>query len=227
MAQLELLYVVVGSAFSLGLLLYTLANATRLSSPVNPRRTLDAGSIIDAHEFGLLEERLPDLEQVCIVCHTIEMPTDSLLTAVERNFQRGVRYCFYVPESRRSEITGYYQLFEAMAKVASAKTGKPTSEMIQIQSFAGEWRDCPYVFYYQRPDKQQGRVVLAIRGLQRLEGIAETYEVLPRGIAYTLIEAIRADAPTDIDTAMPPMNSDEPASNEANPIAGRIGRVTA
>lgn len=168
------------------------------------------GEDITAHELGEIEASLENLVRVVVAAHRVEAPENALRAAVERNFARRVKYEFLVSSSTKdSEKDGWINVFIAIAKVILAKEKSPykPKDVVNISRLSHDWRDSPYVFYFMVDSSNRSSVV-AFRGNQRDEGIAEMYQRLPGRLAYSLATALLSDAPT-------PMHiEEEPFFNE-------------
>lgn len=220
MTFLEWIYVAVASGFSLWLFGFSMGRARILGSPLNSAQQISAGTRLDAREMGLFEAGIQDLHRVIVLSHCIERPTDSLLSAVEANFSKGVHYTFLVSKSqRKTALDGYIKLFEAIAAV-SAKYATPES-LIDIQHLDIEWNDFPQVFYFYGKSTESPSVI-GLRGTERREGIAESYVVQPVETSYTLIQAILSDRPKTLAREIP----DIAAEQAEPPVIKFTGRTS-
>lgn len=164
------------------------------------------GEEIDAHVLGQIEGSLKGLIKVIVAAHRVEEPQNALRVAVKKNLVRNVEYLFLVSKSRSvNERDGWINMFVAIAKVVLAEAGsqlKPR-DLIHISHLAHEWKDTPYVFYQTETSSGQMSVV-AFRGNQVGEGIAEKYTRLPSHLAYTIANAILSDAPKPMEIVEEP-----------------------
>ena len=142
------------------------------------------------------------LEQVIVVAHKIEEPTDVLRESVKRNFSKGVRYLFLVSHSNaKNELReGYYRDFELIAQRSIKKYERyfEVSDLVKIHQLPYEWDDYPYIFYRVRDSAAERVKTIAFRGLEKLEGIANKYIYVPPAYARTIAKAILADAPVPL-----------------------------
>lgn len=156
--------------------------------------------VLSVKDLGILEGSLKDLSQVVVVADHVEAPSDALRQAVEKNLARGVQYRFLISQSKAAdELDGYYQLFEALAKIARKRSGTDVRELVNIQQLPYDWVETPYIFYrlpaQESPDSFR---YVAVRGNQRYEGIADFYSYLEPEYAHMIGRAILADAPSPI-----------------------------
>jgi len=169
---------------------FTVSNHDRLAKFISVRR------------LGRLERDLPNLKQVVVVANRVEKPSGSLEDAVEDNFRQGVKYLFLVSNSRADqELSGYFLIFEALAKKAIQETGANCElrELVEIKRLTYDWPDVPYIFYqYVTHGKHTQRLTSAFRGNQRGEGIADAYEHLSDVHSLAICSAILAEAPAEI-----------------------------
>lgn len=155
------------------------------------------GKPISVHQVGLIEGNINDLVQVIVAAHQVERPTNALYAAVERNFERGVQYTFLISRSRaEQEIDGYYRIFRAIAHIVISRTRSSfkVEDLVTIRRLSFDWRDTPYIFYQAKATNGQLATV-ALRGSQKYEGIAESYQRLPQELAHTIALALFSDAP--------------------------------
>ena len=130
---------------------------------------------ISADELGQIEGGLPGLKAINVVCHYIEDPAGKLANAVVRNLKAGVTYTFLISPSRATdEANGYYQIFQKYAELASPDT--PTEQLISIRRLDREWSGFPCIFYTLEIASKS--LVIAYRGTQMNEGIADHYELM-------------------------------------------------
>jgi hypothetical protein len=145
-------------------------------------------------ELGVYEAQLPSLTRAIIVAHRIEAPKDSLHEAVKRNIKRGVKYTFLVSPSRYKENKELgFLYFETIAKMAIQEDHKDfvLSDVIEIRPLTFEWEDAPYIFYEVNEKDRPGVLhVLAVKGNQDREGIAEGYTEVHPASARTLHRAV-------------------------------------
>ncbi len=158
----------------------------------DPRQLLQ--SFLTVQQLGLLEGGLRNLERAIIVAHEIEDPKDSLREAVRENFARGVKYLFLVSPSRFEEEKKLgYQIFAVLAERVIRDQNKASlvKDLVDIQPLRYEWDDTPYIFYELREDDRPSvKRVVAVRGNQRKEGIAEGYTRLEPSYARTIHRAV-------------------------------------
>ena len=163
--------------------------------------SIDLPSGIAVHEIGTIERDLAHLEAVTIIADKVERPTDTLSQAVEHNFSRGVKYLFLVSGAREpDEVRGYFEIFEAMARVVLArqqKKDKSVRDLIEIKQLPYTWDDYPLIFYRVRLSNGKAKT-LAFRGDQLQEGIADHYGRLEPSLAHTIARAIVSDGPSDV-----------------------------
>lgn len=182
-------------------LVYIIANYQQLvAPPIGPIRTWgDLPQQFDVRQLGRIEGALPNLKRVIIVAHRVEKPTDELSVAVEKNFREHVTYLFLISKSRAgAELYGYYNLFEALARIALGPGGD-VKTVVDIRQLPHDWVEVPYVFYQM--EGPSGRIMtVAVRGQQTKEGIADTYELVDNMTGRALAQAILEEAPTNIYT---------------------------
>jgi hypothetical protein len=163
------------------------------------------GEEISVHQLGEIEGSIDGLTDVIVVAHRVEEPMNTLRKAVKKNLESNVEYHFLVSKSRASaEIDGWVQVFLAIAHVVKKAAGSATkaSEVVKISRLHFDHRDTPYVFY--RAAQADGQLaVVAFRGNQVDEGIAERYTRLPAGIAFSLASALLSGAPEAIGVQRP------------------------
>lgn len=205
---IEWIYVCAASLFATWLMGYSLVNAMRLGSPLSSSKPVSPGTRLDGSELGLFESGIENLRRVIVLSHCVERPTDALLNAVERNFANGVHYTFLVSKSQRdSALDGYIRWFEAIADVACSTSNMGQAEsLIDIQHLDIEWNDYPQIFYFYGQDESKPNVI-ALKGTQRKEGIADSYVVQPIDESYTLIQAILSDRPRTLARGIPDVDA--------------------
>ncbi len=154
-------------------------------------------------QLGRFEGSLRDLKSVVVVCHQIEDPQDALRRAVRENFRRNVKYSFLVSQSRaKDERHVGYRLFEVIAERAIMEDRKSLSlgDLVEIQGLPYDWDDAPYIFYELGvPDEPTTRRIVAVRGNQKRQGIANGYLTLDPRFAKTILRATLAGAPVSLD----------------------------
>lgn len=159
-------------------------------------------SVIDVNELGRIEGGLDGLREVIVLADHIEPPTDDLRKAVERNFERGVKYSFVVSQSRaEQEVDSYYRIFEALAEIVSRRSGAKVGarDLVSIQQLPYDWIDEPHVFYKIPDRRRPGEMrYIAVQGNQRSEGIADYYRVVEPARAHMIARGIMSDAPGSI-----------------------------
>lgn len=151
----------------------------------------------DVQQLAVIEAGLIGLDQVLVVAHQIEKPTNDLREAVKKNFLRKVKYIFLVSHSRAErEMRGDYKVFEEIAKeiINNYKVDVNVDDLVSIYKLPYDWHDLPYVFYQVRI-LGKGPYVACLRGNQQREGIAEGYfRVSPR-LASTIAKTVMQGAP--------------------------------
>lgn len=191
MNLLTVLATAVPLAAALGVLSYTIRNASKLA-PVESSRARRARSI-SVEDLGRIEGNLPNLVRVLVVADQIEKPDGSLGQAVEANFAKGVDYLFLISASKAAtEKSRYYKLFEAYAQIRGAN-----SKSLDIKALPFEWDSYPIIFYQTR-DATNALATIAFRGTELREGIASRYERVPTEYAHTVATSLLADAPSDV-----------------------------
>jgi hypothetical protein len=171
----------------------------------DPRKLLK--DFVAVTDLGLYEGGLATLERAVIVAHRIEDPKDSLREAVRNNISRGVQYLFLVSPSTYAEEKNLgYQLFAVLANM-TLKDGKSNSkveELVDIKPLPYEWEDTPYIFYELREEERRGvRRIIALRGNQKREGIAEGYFQVPPPFARTIYRGVILNAVASSEGAVP------------------------
>ncbi|MCH7575694.1 MAG: hypothetical protein IIA59_11285 [Candidatus Marinimicrobia bacterium] len=203
-----------------------LANVLVVSITLLRRNDYRFSRFISVNKIGIIERDLHGLVQVVVVAQMIEKPSSQLEIAVQHNFERGIKYLFLVSESTaEQEVSGYYLIFEALAKIAIARTGKviKLKELIDIKKIAFDWTDAPYVFYQYIEEGSNEKKTILFKGNQRGEGIADYYERIPSAQAMVIANSLLANAPQAIgsnlripdDSDLLPLKaSDLPSSEE-------------
>lgn len=180
---------VVAFVISAGVLTYTVVNRRKL------------WRFRSVERLAIVERDLPNLKQVIVVADRLEKPSSTLEDAVEDNFKKGVKYLFLVSHSTAErELTGYFLIFEALAKIALSESGKNVNirDHVEIKRLPYDWPDVPYIFYQYSPDDTDERYTVAFRGNEKGEGIAEFYEHLSSSSSKAIIMALLAEAPAEI-----------------------------
>lgn len=156
---------------------------------------------ISVEKLGIIERDLPNLKQVIVVADRVEKPSSTLEEAVEDNFREGVKYLFLVSHSSaEQELTGYFLIFEALAKIALSGSRKNVNirDFVEIKRLPYDWPDVPYIFYQYSPDDTENRYTVAFRGNEKGEGIADFYEQLSSSNSLAIKLALLAEAPAEI-----------------------------
>ncbi|MBI4755534.1 MAG: hypothetical protein HY778_08985 [Betaproteobacteria bacterium] len=175
-------------------------------------------------EFANLEMTLPGLIRVLVVCHFVESPLGTLAKAVENNFRRGARYQFLISKFHAErELNGYYIIFRAMADMVRMQLGaeKGAEDLVSISRLTYNWTEYPYVFYEYRPVDEEPVKVIALRGDQKQEGIAQNYELVSPHDAESLLLAIQNGAPQAI--LIPVGRPEYELQSELPPQADKFG----
>ncbi len=186
---------------AIAVLAYTMLNFDRLRAP--PAGVVQAAPLPDhltVDHIGEIEKGLANLIRVIVIADHVERPTDKLSDAVEHNFSRGVKYLFLVSGSHaRREVDGYYQIFEALAKIVISRSGTRQSvrDLVDIHQLPYDWNDYPYLFYQvqDRSEKPEALRTIAFRGEELREGIAKTYVRVEPTAAHTIAKSVLAEAP--------------------------------
>lgn len=164
---------------------------------------------ITAEELGIIEGGLPGLKSINVICHYIEDPAGKLDAAVVRNLKAGIPYTFLISPSRaEDEVFGYYQIFQKYAELASADT--PTEQLVSIRRLDSEWTEFPCIFYSIIAGTR--RFVIAYRGTQMNEGIADRYELMDGHETAGVLTAALRNA-TSIEEALPDLTK-QPTTHE-------------
>lgn len=161
---------------------------------------------ISVNKLGIIERDLQNLKQVVVVAHIVEKPDSALELAVERNFAKGIRYLFLVSGSNAAqELKGYYLIFKALAEIAIAKTNKNINlkALVEIKKLTFNWPDVPYIFYQCLDESTGEKKIIAYRGNQKGEGIADYYERLSDSQSMAISRALLAEAPSEIKENLP------------------------
>ena len=158
---------------------------------------------LSVEDLGKLESDSGELSEVLIFARLIENPSGSLAKAVENNLSKGVKYSFLVSNSNaKEEINSYYKIFKALAEIVSAKNGRKiiSNDMVSIKRLPYDWPDVPYIFYTYRKKIGEEKIeeVVAYRGNQKGEGIADFYEKLPSSQSKSIKLALLSGAPGPI-----------------------------
>lgn len=156
---------------------------------------------ISVKRLGLIERDFPDLKQVIVVANKVERPHSTLEEAVEDNFRQHVKYLFLVSNSHaEQELSGYYLIFEALAKIAIRDENQQLNirDLVDIRRLPYDWPDFPYIIYQYIPPGNETRYTIAYRGNKRGEGIADYYERLHPRHSEAFIRALLAEAPQEI-----------------------------
>lgn len=180
---------VVAFAISAGVVSYTVFHRHKLSR------------FIPIERLGIFERDLSNLKQVIVVANRVEKPSSILEEAVKDNFKEGVKYLFLVSYSSADrELTGYFLIFEALAKIALSESGKNVNigKLVEIKRLTYDWPDVPYIFYQYSPDDTDELYTVAFRGNKKGEGIADFYEQLSSSNSTAIIRAVLAEAPAEI-----------------------------
>ncbi|HEY2975317.1 MAG TPA: hypothetical protein VGJ48_22565 [Pyrinomonadaceae bacterium] len=158
----------------------------------DPRKLLK--DFIPVSELGLYEGSLATLERAVIVAHRIENPEDSLREAVRNNIGRGVHYLFLVSRSKFADEKQLgYQLFAVFVDMVlrDGKSGAKVEDFLEIRPLPYDWEDTPYIFYELREEERRGvRRIIALRGNQKREGIAEGYFKVDPPFARTIYRSV-------------------------------------
>lgn len=156
---------------------------------------------IPVEKLGSIERDFSNLKQVIVVADRVEKPSSTLEKAVEHNITHGVKYLFLVSNSTaEQELTGYFLIFEALAKIALSKSGKNVNirEFVEIKRLPYDWPDAPYIFYQYSPDDTDERYTVVFRGNQKGEGISDFYEQLSSSNSKAIKLAVLEEAPAEI-----------------------------
>ena len=156
--------------------------------------------LIPAKVFGDIEKNISDLKEVIVVAHRIEEPQESLRAAVQDNFQEGVRYTFLVSQSEHSSASKTYtEFFKAIfviAKQLAPESGDHSkirtlefNDLFAVRALRGEWGSWSYVFYRYNGISGTPLKMVAFRGDQLREGIAENYVELSAADALSIFNA--------------------------------------
>ncbi|MCK4785070.1 MAG: hypothetical protein KAV87_15065 [Desulfobacteraceae bacterium] len=164
-------------------------------------KTRNTSQFIKSDKLGIIERDLVNLVQVVVVAHTVEMPTSTLLKAVEANFLREVpvKYLFLISQSQGDNaLSGYFKMFTAIAEIALAKREDNLDpvDYVKIKRLSYDWTTVPYIFY-QCADKDSSlKRTITFRGNQKCEGIANYYKQVSS--ASVMAQAILSGAPEEI-----------------------------
>lgn len=159
---------------------------------------------VSVEDLGKLELDSGELIEVLVLASLVEYPSGSLAEAVENNFSKGVKYSFLVSNSNaEKELDRYYKIFKDLAEIASEKSGKKirSSHMVNIKCLPYDWPDVPYIFYTYRKkigEEEIEEEVVAYRGNQKGEGIADFYEKLPSSQSESIKLTLLSGAPISI-----------------------------
>jgi len=156
---------------------------------------------LSVRKLGIIERDLTGLKQVIVLADRIERPHSTLAEAVEDNFSEGVHYLFLISNSNaENEMNGYYQIFEALARISADKSDIDTSasDLVDIKKLPYDWPDVPYIFYRFQEENDKKIKTLAFRGNQKKEGIADFYEKLSGQHSQAMVQALLAEAPQEI-----------------------------
>lgn len=168
-----------------GVILFTILNYDKLAR------------FLPVARLSVIEKDLVNLRTVIVVADRVERPTGALEDAVEDNFGENVKYLFLVSKKRaENELSGYFLIFEALAKKAIAKMDEPVhiSDLVEIRNLTYDWPDVPYIFY-QHESTDGELLTAAFRGNQKGEGIADAYEQLTDSHSLAIASALLAEAP--------------------------------
>lgn len=141
---------------------------------------------INKKQLGILEGSIQDLKYVIVAADVIEKPTDTLLRAVEYNFNRGVKYIFLISQSKfkTEEQRGFSNWFRTLADRSQYQ------DLFNIKSLLHEWNDYPYIFYRLRKDDTGNYYTFGYRGEEVGEGIAESYVMMEPSLAHTVAQTL-------------------------------------
>jgi hypothetical protein len=165
--------------------LYFSTSKTPLLSGENTWRTKE--------EIGNIEEQLWRCKEVILVADKIQVPTrddaKEILIALIDNFIDGVQYNFLVPDEYykkyEDKITNRYRRIIKLAADFSQK--EIVTELFKIHPYphAKLEPDYPYLFY--RYETDEGDEIIAFRGEDLGEGIAEQYRRIEPEVARSFL----------------------------------------
>lgn len=201
---LALAWIVAVTAFAVGVVILLRRNAPRCFSV--SRTELILPHDITADELGNIEGGLPGLESILIVCNRIEDPAGKLDKAVTKNFKLGIPYTFLIsPSHVEDAVHGYFQIFEKYAELEAPDT--ITEKLLSIRRLDSEWEGYPAIFYHISINKK--RMVIAYRGTQAKEGIADRYELLDGHETAAILTAALTNA-TSLEEELHPIYQANP-----------------
>jgi hypothetical protein len=99
-----------------------------------------------------------------------------------------------------------YRIFEVLARMASDEQpgSREITKLLDIKALPYEWDDTPYIFYELfEPDRPDVRRIVAVRGNQFKEGIADGYSKVDPRSARSIVRAVMSGAPLDVSEGVP------------------------
>jgi uncharacterized caspase-like protein len=151
---------------------------------------------INLDELGEIEKDIQTLSDIIIACNQVENPEGSLLTAVQENMKRGVRYTFLISKKSFLEDESqedYLGVFKAIARATQRSNREPIEieKLVRIKPLTIDWNYHPYVFYKTKKNQNSYEATTVYRGNEERRGICKKYFPLEREVApvvYNLLE---------------------------------------
>jgi hypothetical protein len=164
---------------------------------------------INVNELGVIERDMRALKRVIVIADKVEKPHSILEEAVENNFNEGIQYIFLVSTSKaEDELTNYYTIFEARAKIVAKRLNRDVASLLQIKRLPMDWNNYPYILYQCEDQVDNTRLVTyAFRGNELGKGISHYYVSVAGEDAHTIAITVTAEAPSEIIKEVNPTNN--------------------
>ena len=135
---------------------------------------------VKASFIANLEREVPNLTDVLVPLHVIDMPKGAFLEAVRHNMKRGVKYTFLVsPDNFEKSKETYFQFFQSIAKEITWDLSVEVEDIVRIRPLKDKWIHPPIIYYKTQEDERGIEGTLVYMGDQKGVGLARFYSLLP------------------------------------------------